>query len=124
MIDSIMVVGVQTCCALLHLVYNLKVAQMNMQYSLIWELMLYKLELDHNAAEATKNICCVKGDGTFDHSTITKNFPQVSRTSIIRSGGPKTKDFKTVLQAIEVNSESIRQAQYFSPVRFIILRSW
>ena len=37
-------------------------AQMNMHHSLNSELMLYKSELGHNAAEATKNICFVKGE--------------------------------------------------------------
>ena len=34
--------------------------------------MLCKFELGHNAAETTKNICCAKGEGTVDHSTVTR----------------------------------------------------
>ena len=34
--------------------------------------MLHKFELGHNAMEATKNIRCVKGEGTVDHSIVTK----------------------------------------------------
>ena len=33
---------------------------MNVQHSLIQELMFYELELNHNITEATKNICCAK----------------------------------------------------------------
>ena len=36
--------------------------------------MLYEFELYHNAAKATKNICGVKGESTFDHSTVIKYF--------------------------------------------------
>ena len=34
--------------------------------------MLYKFELGHNDAEATKNICFVKGEDTVDQSTVTR----------------------------------------------------
>ena len=54
--------------------HDLKAAQMNMQSSLIQGFMLYKFELAHNAAEATKNICCVKGEDAADHSTLTRRF--------------------------------------------------
>ena len=47
------VVSALTCCALLHSVCNLKATQMNMQHCLIWELVLYKFEL-----EVTINIVC------------------------------------------------------------------
>ena len=56
MVDSIVVVGALTRCALRHSVWDLKAAQINMQGSLIWEFMLYKFRLGHNVAEATKNI--------------------------------------------------------------------
>ena len=42
---------------------NLKAAQMNMQCSLIQEFMLYKFEMGCSVTEATKNICCAKGEG-------------------------------------------------------------
>ena len=67
-IDSIMVVGVQTCCTLLYSGCDLKAEQMDMQYCLIQKFMLYKFEL----VKATKNICCEKGEGAVDHSIITK----------------------------------------------------
>ena len=68
MFVSVVVVGALTCCALLHLVCDLKAAQMNMQYSLIQELMLYKFKLGHNAMEATKNICCMQDESSVHHS--------------------------------------------------------
>ena len=58
--------------ALTYSVYDLKATQMSLQLSLIWEFMLYKFELSHNTEEAIKNIRCVKGEGTVDHSTVIK----------------------------------------------------
>ena len=69
MIAGSVVVGALTLCALIHLMCDLKVAQMNIQNSLIQEFILYKFELGHKTVEETKNICCVKGDGAFDHRT-------------------------------------------------------
>ena len=57
---SIMVIGVFIHCALLHSVCDLKATLINMQPSLIWELILYKIELVHNAMKITKCICCRK----------------------------------------------------------------
>ena len=34
--------------------------------------MLYKFKLGHNAAEATKNICYMKGKDAVDHNTIDR----------------------------------------------------
>ena len=67
-VSSIVVVGELTYYALC----NLKTMQINIQCSLIWELMIYKFKLGHNAVEATRNICCVKGEDTVDQSTVTK----------------------------------------------------
>ena len=50
---------------------DLKATQMNIQLGLIQELTFYKCELGHNAAEATKNICCVKSERLVDHCTVT-----------------------------------------------------
>ena len=50
---------------------DLKPTLMNVQCSLIRELLHYKFKLVHNAAEATKNIC-VKSEDTVDHVTVTK----------------------------------------------------
>ena len=51
---------------------DLKTKQLNVQYSYIQELMLYEFELGYNTVEATKNICCVKGEGAADYSTVTR----------------------------------------------------
>ena len=52
--------GVLTRSALLLSVRDLKVTQMNVQGSLIRELVLHEFELCHSAAEVNKNICCTK----------------------------------------------------------------
>ena len=59
---------------MLHLVYDLKTAQINVQCSLIQELMLYEFKKDNNLAEATKNICYRKGEGAIDLSIVTRLF--------------------------------------------------
>ena len=59
-VDSIVISCVLTRCALLHFVYDIKIAQIKVQCCLIWELKIYKFELDQNAVEVSKNICCVK----------------------------------------------------------------
>ena len=68
-------------------------------YSVIQELMLYMFELGYNAAEATKNICCAKGEGTVDHSTVNGWFKKFqpgckNPDDQGRSGRPKTVDFE------------------------------
>ena len=63
MVGSIVLVGVLTCCTLLHSMCGLKAAQMNVQCSLFQELILYGFKLGHKAAEAIKNICYAKGEG-------------------------------------------------------------
>ena len=85
-VDSIMVVGALTCCTLFHSECDLKTAQMNVQRGLIRERILYKFKRGHNAAEATKKICCAKSKGAVDHSTVTrwlKYFTRVAKTSTI-----------------------------------------
>ena len=85
----------------------LKSAQLNMQYSLILELMLYKFELGHKTGEVLKNICWVKSEGAVDHSTKTKWFVWVARTSTIKQGQIHLKlDSEAMLQAIESNLAS------------------
>ena len=69
--------------------FNLEAAQMNVQHSLIQELILYKFKLSHNFAKTTKNICCANNEDAVEHSTVSRcsrNFAQVSRTSMIRHG--------------------------------------
>ena len=76
-VGSIVVVGVLKY-ALFHTEWDLKAAQMKVQHSLIHGLMLYEIKPGHNVAEATKNICCVKGEGVVDHSTVTRWFKNFS----------------------------------------------
>ena len=52
MVCSILVVGTLIHCALVHFVCGLKAVQMNVQFSLIWEFLLYELKLNHNSTEA------------------------------------------------------------------------
>ena len=68
-VGSIETIDVLTCCALFHSVCDLKVAQMNVQCSLIWELVLYKFRLGHNTTETANIICCTKGEGTVDRES-------------------------------------------------------
>ena len=68
-IGSIVVAGVLTSHALLHFVYDLKAALMNVQHCLILQLTFYDFELGNNIAEATRNICWIKSG---DHSTVNK----------------------------------------------------
>ena len=70
LVDTFMVIGVLRHCALLFSVCDLKATQMNMQYSLIWELVFYEFELGHNATEAAQNIS-MRSEGEVDHHTVT-----------------------------------------------------
>ena len=74
MVGIIAIVGALTRCALLQSMCDLKAGQMNMQHSILQEFMPYESVLGHDAAEATRNICCVKVDSTVDHSTVTRGF--------------------------------------------------
>ena len=69
-VGGIMVVGVLMRCAHCFTPCDLKALLMNVQHSLIWELMLCGFELDHNVTEAMKNICYAKGEGAVDHSMV------------------------------------------------------
>ena len=71
-VGGIIIVGGLIPCALLHSVYDLKVAKRNMQYILIQKHMIYECELDHNATKESRNICCAKGKVAVDHNTIAK----------------------------------------------------
>ena len=67
--------------------------------------MLYKFELCHNALEATKNICCVKGEGTVDYNTVTRWLKKCcsgckNLNDPARSAWPKTMDSEIMLQAM------------------------
>ena len=107
-VDSIMVVGVLTHCALLHFVYDLKNTQMNRKCSLIWEVTLYEFEWDNNTEEASKNIWGAKSESTVELSTVMKWFKKFSLgcknlSYPVKSGRPKSMDSETIFQAIEEN---------------------
>ena len=53
---------------------DLKAPQINVQCSLLLEIMLNEFKLDHNAMEATKNICFAKDDGATDYCMVTRWF--------------------------------------------------
>ena len=79
---------------------------MDIQRSLIQELMLSEIELTHNIAEATKNICWMISEGAVDHSTVNKWFKKFctgwkNSDNQAKSGRPKTVDSEADLQAIE-----------------------
>ena len=110
-VGSIVIVDALMFYALLHFMYDLKATQINVQCSLIWELMLYEFELDPNAAEATKNICCAKDGGTVDNSRVTRWLKIVclgckNLNNQAKSGRPRSMDSETMLQAIETNLAS------------------
>ena len=98
-VDSITVGGALARCALLHSVWDLKAAKANVQWSQIRALMLYELKMGHDTAEATKDICGVKGEDAV--TRWLKNFNDQSR-----SGRSKTVESKAVLQPIEANLAS------------------
>ena len=68
MVGSIMVVGVLTCCTLLHSLCDLKAAQLNDQHSLILELMLYEFVSCVIAQFNQKHLC----ENELDHSTVIR----------------------------------------------------
>ena len=106
-VGSIVLVGAFTHCVLLLLICNLKATEMNVQCSLIQELIIYKFIL-----EATKNICCLKGEIAIDHSIVHRWFKKFHTdckdlNNRSRSGRPKTVDSKVMLQAMAVNPVNI-----------------
>ena len=64
----VLVVGALTLSALPNSLFDLKAVQC----SLIQKLMLYKFKPDHNAGEATKNICREKDEGALDYTTVIR----------------------------------------------------
>ena len=111
MVGHLVVVGMLRGYALLYSMCDLKAAQMNVRCSLIWELILDEFKLGHNTTEAIKNICCSKGEGTFDHYKVTiwfKKFCLVCKNlNLARSGRPKTEDSEAMLKTIETNPASL-----------------
>ena len=109
---SIVVVGIVIHCKLLLSIYDLKAKQMNVQCSLIWELMLYEFELGHHTVEA-------RDEDEVDHSTVTRWFKKFCSgykdlNNQCKSGGLKTMDSKAVLQAIKANQVNIRQTWHLT----------
>ena len=103
-VGSIIKVGALTHCSLLYSVLSLKVAQINVQCSLIWKFMLNKFKVGDNDTKATKNICGVK----VHHSTVIRGFKKFcsggkNHNSQTRSDRHKTGNSKTVIQATEAN---------------------
>ena len=97
MVGSIVVIGVLIHDPLLHSVCNLKAAQMSVQSYLILELICCEFELGHNAPEATKNICCVKGEGVVDRRWLEKfclGWKDIKDQPML--AWPKTVDSKTM----------------------------
>ena len=122
MVGIIVVVDAQTHCALLHSVCDLKAAQMSVQHSQNHEFILYKFELGHNIMEATKNICCMKGEGAIDHRTVTKWLRKFylgckKLDNQARSDMCKIVDSKAMFQALRVYQVSLA---YYSSLLFII----
>ena len=69
--------------------------------------MLKKFKLGHDAIEAPKNICCVKGEGTFDHNRETrfKKFCLGCKNLVdqARLDRSRAVDFEATFQAIVAN---------------------
>ena len=70
--------------------------------------MLYKFEMGHNITEATKNICCPKGEGVVDDCPVTIFFKKFhsgykNLNDKAWSGRPKTMDFEATFQARKSN---------------------
>ena len=109
MVGSIVVVGVLTC-ALLHSMCNLKAAQMNLQCSLIWELMIYGFELVHKTVEVSKNVCFAKDEPAVDRNQVSRWLKIFclrckNPDDQTRSGRKKSVHSKDVLHAIDKSNE-------------------
>ena len=98
--------------------YDLKATQMNMQRSLVQEILLFEFKLGHNAADIKIR---VEWKVKVELITVTRWFKKFcwgckNLNSQVRSGKPKTIDSEVVLQAIEANpmSSSWRVSGEFS----------
>ena len=71
---------------------------MNMKYSLIWKVRLYKFEPGNKAVEATKNICIKSEDSWSQNSNqmVQEILLGLQETQQSNSSRPKTMDFKAV----------------------------
>ena len=87
---------------------------MNVQHHLIPKIMLYELELGHDAVEATSNICCAKEVDKVDYGTITRCFKKFCSScknldDRVRTGRAKAVGSKAIFWAIEVTLTSSTQ---------------
>ena len=98
-----------TCCVLLHSMCDLKATQMNVQCTLIQELIFYEFDLGYNAVKVTYKICCVKGEDAVDQSTEPS------------SGKPKTRD-STPSHRGKIREYKASWASH-SPVWFVTITS-
>ena len=71
-VGIIMALGALTHFTLLHSVCDLKATQMNVQCSLIWELMFKEFKLGQNIVEAIKNMFYAKDEGAVNHSIVIR----------------------------------------------------
>ena len=98
--------------------YDLKYTQLNIQHSLIRELLAWEFQLSHIAGKATQNKSVV------DLSNVTRLFKKFGSgcknlVDMAMSGWPKIVDYEAMRQAIEVNlmsypSEYLRWLVIFS----------
>ena len=72
-VDCIVVVGALTHCALFHLCVIGNLQKMNVQHSLIQELMPHGFKVSHNTTEATVNIYCAKSDGIVNQIMVQES---------------------------------------------------
>ena len=70
LVGSIMAVGVLTYCALIRSILDYAVCSSIQLPNQIWELVLHKFKLGHNAVIATKDICYTKSGGTVNQNTV------------------------------------------------------
>ena len=101
-VSSITVVGVLTCALVLSMCES-KATQMNVQHSLIHELILYKFKLGYNSAEVTKNICWVKGESAVENGIVIRWFKKFhsdhkNLNDQARLDRPKTMDSKAMFK--------------------------
>ena len=71
----------------------------------------------YNTTETTKNICCVKGEGAVDHSTVSKRFKKFhlgckNLNNQARLGRAKTIDSKCILQSYWSKSSEWHLGEY------------
>ena len=75
-----------------------------MQCSLIQGLILYGFELGYTAGEAIKEICCVKDEGTVDHSAVIRCFKKFgSGCKNLNNQASLKLYFEAMISAIDVN---------------------